>query len=108
MPATQITQFGVVNAYLVTEEDGLTLVDTLMGGGHKPILKAARDHGLPIVRIALTHAHMDHVGGLDALLEALPDAEVLISARDARLLAGDGSTDPGEPGKVRGSVPKKV
>ena len=105
----QITRLGFVNAYLVTEDDGLTLVDTLITGGHKPILRAARDHGLPIVRIALTHAHMDHVGGLDKLVEALPDAEVLISSREARLLAGDASLDPEEPQtKIKGGVPKKV
>jgi glyoxylase-like metal-dependent hydrolase (beta-lactamase superfamily II) len=109
MPATQITRLGFVNAYLVTEDDGLTLVDTLLPGGHKPILKAARDHALPIVRIALTHAHMDHVGGLDKLAEALPDAEVLISSRDARLLAGDVSLDADEPQtKIRGGVPTKL
>jgi glyoxylase-like metal-dependent hydrolase (beta-lactamase superfamily II) len=109
MPATQITRLGFVNAYLVTEDDGLTLVDTLLPGGHKPILKAARDHALPIVRIVLTHAHTDHVGGLDKLAQALPDAEVLISSRDARLLAGDTSLDANEPQtKIRGGVPKKV
>ena len=105
----QITRFGFVNAYLVTEDDGLTVIDTLVPGGHKPILRAARDHGMPIVRIALTHAHMDHVGGLDKLAEALPDAEVLISSRDARLLGGDDSLLPDEPQtKIRGAVPKKV
>ena len=38
----------------------------------------------PIARIVLTHAHGDHIGSLDALHELLPDAEVLISSRDAR------------------------
>ena len=44
----------------------------------------------------LTHAHGDHIGSLDALHAALPNAEVSISARDARLLAGDLSLDAGE------------
>ena len=58
------------------------------------------------MRIALTHAHGDHVGSLDALAAALPGVEVLISARDARLLAKDKSLDPGEPqDKLRGSYP---
>ena len=57
----------------------------------------------PIVRIALTHAHMDHVGSFDALHAALPDAETLVSARDARFLEGDRSLDPDEPqDKLRG------
>jgi glyoxylase-like metal-dependent hydrolase (beta-lactamase superfamily II) len=109
MPATRITRLGFVNAFLVEEDDGLTLIDTLMPGGEKAILRAASDLGKPILRIVLTHAHMDHVGSLDKLAEAVPDAAVLISSRDARLLAGDASLDPGEPQtKIRGGVPKKV
>jgi glyoxylase-like metal-dependent hydrolase (beta-lactamase superfamily II) len=106
MPVYRITQFGAVNAYLVPEEDGLTLVDTLMQGGHKRILAAAETAGAPIRRIALTHAHSDHIGSLDKLAAALPGVEVLISARDARLLAKDKTLDPGEPdAKLRGGYP---
>jgi glyoxylase-like metal-dependent hydrolase (beta-lactamase superfamily II) len=102
----RISRFGFVNAYLVREEDGLTLIDTMLPGSAKAIHEAARAAGAPIVRIALTHAHGDHVGSLDALVQALGDVEVLISARDARLLAKDKSLDPGEPqSKLRGSYP---
>ena len=102
----RISRFGFVNAYLVPEEDGLTVVDTMLWGGAKPILAAARQLGAPIVRIALTHGHGDHIGSLDDLHAALPDAEVIISARDARLLAKDVSLDPGEPQvKIRGMIP---
>lgn len=90
------------NAYLVREDDGFTLVDTALNsaGG---ILAAAEKFGAPIKRIAITHAHSDHVGSLDALHEALPDAEVSVSARDARFLRGDMTLDPDEPQvKLRG------
>jgi glyoxylase-like metal-dependent hydrolase (beta-lactamase superfamily II) len=53
--------------------------------------------GLPIVRILLTHAYIDHVGSLDALHDALPNVQVAISERDARLLSGDLSLDLSEP-----------
>ena len=99
----RISRFGLVNAYLVPEDDGLTLVDTTLPRSAKAILAAAGRLGAPIVRILLTHAHQDHIGSLDALAAALPDAEVLITARDARLLAKDLTLDPGEPGKLRGS-----
>jgi glyoxylase-like metal-dependent hydrolase (beta-lactamase superfamily II) len=103
---TRVSRFGYVNCYLVREEDGLTLVDTMIGGGADAILAAAGTLGAPIVRIALTHAHGDHIGSLDRLHELLPEAEVLISARDARLLAKDTTRDPGEPQqKLRGSIP---
>jgi glyoxylase-like metal-dependent hydrolase (beta-lactamase superfamily II) len=100
----RLNRLGFVNAYLVPEDDGLTLVDTMIPRCQDGILAAARELGAPIARIALTHAHGDHIGSLDALAAALPNAEVAISARDARFLAGDKSLDPGEPqSKLRGS-----
>jgi glyoxylase-like metal-dependent hydrolase (beta-lactamase superfamily II) len=101
MPVTRVSRLGIVNAYLVEEDDGLTLVDTMLPRSAAPILKAAG--GREIKRIALTHAHGDHIGSLDALAEQLPGVEVLISGRDARLLAKDMTLDPGEEkGKLRG------
>jgi glyoxylase-like metal-dependent hydrolase (beta-lactamase superfamily II) len=91
-----------INCYLVREADGLTLIDTGMHGSANSLLTAARRLDMPIVRIALTHAHPDHAGSLDALHASLPDAEVLISAREARLAAGDSSLDPDEPQKSPG------
>jgi glyoxylase-like metal-dependent hydrolase (beta-lactamase superfamily II) len=106
MPIHRISQFGFVNAYLVEEDDGLTLVDTMAPGGQKKILAAAEKLGAPIVRIALTHAHGDHIGSLDKLATALPGVEVLISEREARLLKKDRTMEPGEPqSKLRGGYP---
>jgi glyoxylase-like metal-dependent hydrolase (beta-lactamase superfamily II) len=102
---TQITRLRLVNAYLVDEEDGLTLVDTLLRGGGKQILAAAHELGKPITRIALTHSHVDHIGSLDEVAAQLPEVEVVMSAREARLAAKDLSLDPGEPGKLRGGYP---
>jgi glyoxylase-like metal-dependent hydrolase (beta-lactamase superfamily II) len=103
---TRVTRFGFVNAYLVDEEDGLTLIDTMLPKSGKVVLAAAERLGRPIVRIALTHAHGDHIGSVDELAGQMPDAEVSISIRDARLMAGDKSLDPGEPvDKLRGSYP---
>lgn len=95
-----------VNCYFVREDDGLTLVDTGLSGSASAILDAARALDAPIRRIALTHVHVDHVGSLDALHAALPDAEVIVSARETRLLARDFALDAGEPQvKVRGGFP---
>jgi glyoxylase-like metal-dependent hydrolase (beta-lactamase superfamily II) len=103
MSVNRIARFGLVNAYLVAEDDGFTLVDTTLPRSAGRILAAAAALGAPIRRIALTHAHQDHIGSLDALAQELPGVEVLISTRDARLLAKDMSLDPGEPqSKLRG------
>ena len=87
MPVTRVSRFGFVNAYLVEEDDGLTVVDTMLPRSAKAILKAAA--GRPIKRIALTHAHGDHVGSLDALAEELPGVEVA-DLRARRAAAGQG------------------
>ncbi len=100
----QLSYLGFVNCYLVREEDGFTLVDTALPNNAKAIMQAAQTLGSPIVRIALTHAHDDHTGALDALHEALPTVEVAITARDARFLSGDTSLDADEPQvKLRGA-----
>ncbi|WP_127530503.1 MBL fold metallo-hydrolase [Paenibacillus kobensis] len=96
-----------VNCYLVEEGDELTLIDCALPFSAKGILKAAAGIGKPITRIALTHAHGDHIGALDELKRQLPVARVLISERDARLLRGDRSLDANEPQQmIRGGVPK--
>jgi glyoxylase-like metal-dependent hydrolase (beta-lactamase superfamily II) len=100
---TRLPRVFPVNAYFVHEDDGLTLIDTAIGGTAPKFLAAAREIGLPIVRIALTHAHGDHAGSLDALHEALPQAEILFPARDSRFLAGERTLDPAETaGALRG------
>src|SRR6202035_2395787 len=52
---TQLTRMHFVNAFLVREDDGLTLVDTTMGGAADALIEAARAAGGEIRRIALTH-----------------------------------------------------
>ena len=102
MPVNRVTQVGAVNAYLVQEDDGLTLVDTMLKGSQKKILAAADDAGAPIVRIVLTHYHDDHSGSLDALADALPDAEVMWSARETPFMRGKGEVDQKNIGKKDG------
>lgn len=101
---THVGQFGhLINAYLVREDDGLTLIDGLQGNQSKKILAAAEGLGAPIRRIVLTHAHPDHVGAIDALVAQLPEVEFIVGAREARAMANGISLEPGEPtdGKIK-------
>ncbi len=120
MKGTQITQFAYkltrfrfFNCYLLLESDGLTLIDTGFPGAGKDIVAAAEMFGESITRIALTHAHGDHVGSVDELAALLnsgsqPALQVAASGRSVPLLRQppDVIHPPGEPGgKIKGSLP---
>jgi glyoxylase-like metal-dependent hydrolase (beta-lactamase superfamily II) len=106
MRFSRISRFGFVNSYLVEDEGGLTVIDTMIPGSADAIVRGAEAHGMPIARILLTHSHQDHVGSLDKLRAAVPDAEVIVSTRESRLLAGNKELLPGEPkDKLRGGYP---
>lgn len=100
----QLTRLFAFNCYLVREEDGLTLIDTNMGGSGAGILQAAQTIRLPITRVTLTHAHGDHAGSLDEVARLLPDAEIAFTARTADFLQGNLALQAGEPqAQLRGS-----
>jgi glyoxylase-like metal-dependent hydrolase (beta-lactamase superfamily II) len=100
---TQLTRLRFVNAYLVREDDGFTLVDTTLGGAADDLIAAAHAAGGEIRRIALTHGHGDHAGSVDALRAKLgASVEVFLGEADARILAGEQVTE----GKAPGTWPK--
>jgi glyoxylase-like metal-dependent hydrolase (beta-lactamase superfamily II) len=78
----------LVNSYAIRATDGsVTLVDAGMrrGGAGKRILTALADIGArpaDVARIVLTHAHFDHAGGLQRLIDHT-GAPVLSHERDS-------------------------
>ncbi|MGH2915120.1 MAG: MBL fold metallo-hydrolase [Solirubrobacteraceae bacterium] len=99
-----LNRYRFVNAYLVREEYGFTLVDTTVGRGAAELIEAAEAAGGALRRIAVTHGHGDHVGSVDELRRMLgPQVPVLIPELDARILAGE---RPLGDVKIPGSWPK--
>ena len=96
----QLTRYAAVfpmNCYLVIEDDGLTLVDTTTSSPASEVAALAGELGLELRRLALTHSHGDHAGGVDGVLKRFPDVELSIGKREAPILAGDKSSTPDEP-----------
>ncbi len=96
----QLTRYPVLfpmNCYLVTEDDGLTLVDSTMSSPADDIAAIADQLGKQLRRVALTHAHGDHVGGVSGVRQRFPEVEVSIAKRDAPILEGDKTLLPSEP-----------
>ena len=101
----QLTRLGLINCYLARERgtageaDSFTLIDTTISGAADDILAAAQSAGAPIRRILLTHAHVDHVGSVDALAAKLLGCSVAASERTLPLLQKppDKSLRPDEP-----------
>ena len=74
---------GVSNAGVVVDDDGVTIIDTLMVRSQwEPFAEAVKALELPMRRIVLTHGHIDHVGGT----KAFPHAGVYASPQTSAVL----------------------
>ena len=74
---------GVANAGVIVDDDGVTVVDTLMVRSQwEPFAAAVRGLEKPVKRVVLTHAHIDHVGGT----KAFPHAAVLATPPTSAVL----------------------
>ena len=67
----------VSNAYLVADGEGGHAVLIDGNGVTDPLIEKARELGVTVDAIILTHQHADHIEGIDRYREAFPDAEVL-------------------------------
>jgi glyoxylase-like metal-dependent hydrolase (beta-lactamase superfamily II) len=86
-----------MNCYVVVDDDGLTLVDSSMSSPADDVARLTQELNKNLIRVALTHAHGDHVGGVAGLRRRFPGVDVSMSERDAPLVAGDHSLRSGEP-----------
>ncbi len=82
---------GYVNAFMLEEETGLTLIDAGLRGNESRIWKAvARIEREPsdVHHVLVTHHHADHVGSL-AAIKKTSGAEAYVHPLDAPIVAGE-------------------
>jgi len=79
----------IANAYLIIDLDGLTLIDTGLPGRRRKILDFIRSLGnapSDLNRILITHADIDHVGGLAFLQSVCLNACTFASDPEAEAI----------------------
>jgi glyoxylase-like metal-dependent hydrolase (beta-lactamase superfamily II) len=87
---------GRVSAFLIDDSGELSLVDTLFESDARLVLEAIRRLGRSVTdlkRIALTHGHRSHLGGLAALKRA-SGATVYAHAWEADIVRGERRAQP--------------
>lgn len=90
---------GPVNAFIIHDNNQLTVIDTGYAGDANKILNVVRELGhqpTDITNILITHAHYDHSGGLAALKEAT-NAPAWMHPLDADLVRNGCAVRPQEP-----------
>lgn len=86
----QFTGLKSGQVYLIEDVDGLTMIDTGMQNSVAGIVEQLTQRGYDpsqVKRILITHAHIDHVGGLPTLKE-LTGAMVIASAAEKPVIEG--------------------
>jgi glyoxylase-like metal-dependent hydrolase (beta-lactamase superfamily II) len=81
-PGVHLAAGDAVNWTLLTEGDEVTLVDAGYPGDLRDVRASLAEVGGTLRAILVTHAHIDHIGGIPGLL-AEYDVPVLTSAREA-------------------------
>ncbi len=95
-PDLHLLRFPIVNAYLWTGNDGLTLIDCGLPGSGPEIAAAIRQlghHPADVSQVVLTHFHGDHMGAAREVM-SWGAARVLAHQADAPFIAGQRTGPP--------------
>ena len=94
-----------INAYVYETADALIVLDMGVSNFVKSVQSIEAKTAKPVTHLLVTHGHSDHVSGISVFSKAYPDAEIVVSAREARILRGNLSFQVvGVTGHTPGSV----
>lgn len=85
-----------INAYVYETDDALIVLDMGKSNFVKGFKALEAKTAKQVTHLLITHGHSDHVSGISVFSKAYPDAEIVVSAREARILRGDLSLDDTE------------
>lgn len=72
------------NCYVLSVDQACWIIDA--GFDPEPMLDAIADRGLDLQQVVLTHAHLDHIGGLHTVRHRYPDVPILIHTEEREFL----------------------
>ena len=82
----QRASFGFVSAYVLVRDGEALVFDTGTGDGLTPLSEALGAAGVTwgdVSTVVVSHAHPDHVGGLELVLAEAPEATVHAAVRSS-------------------------
>lgn len=84
---TGLIRPGFATCYLMVHQDRLAVIETGTGRTVPKILQLIKELGYgyeDVDFVIITHVHLDHAGGAGGLMEALPNARLVVHPRGAR------------------------
>ena len=85
MTLTKITPSIIgANCYILISENQAVVIDPSISD--EQIAKICENAGAELTAVLLTHAHFDHMLGLDRLRARFPEVPIMIHANDAELM----------------------
>lgn len=85
MTLTKITPSIIgANCYILISENQAVVIDPSISD--EQIAKICENTGAELTAVLLTHAHFDHMLGLDRLRARFPEVPIMIHANDAELM----------------------